>query len=56
MAVHQILLSAGVALLEGVRLGGVEEGRYLLCAQPLKLKGADGAPCRALLIESEKGE
>ena len=41
----------GVALLEGVRLGGVEEGRYLLCAQPLKLKGADGAPCRALLIE-----
>lgn len=51
MAVHKILLSAGVALLEGVRLGGVREGRYLLCAQPLKLKGADGAPCRALLIE-----
>ena len=56
MAVHKILLSAKVALLEGVRLGGVEEGRYLLCAQPLKLKGADGAPCRALLIETEKGE
>ena len=56
MAVHQILLSANVALLEGVRLNGVEEGQYLLCAQPLKLGGADGAPCRALLIETEKGE
>ena len=51
MAVHKILLSANVALLEGVRLKGVEEGRYLLCAQPLKLGGAEGAPCRALLIE-----
>ncbi len=56
MAVHKILLSANVALLEGVRLKGVEEGQYLLCAQPLKLGGADGAPCRALLIELEKGE
>lgn len=56
MAVHKILLSAGVALLEGVRLDGAPEGRYLLCAQPLKLKGADGAPCRALLIEMQKGE
>ncbi len=49
MEVHRILLGAQVALLEGIVLGGVEEGRYFLCAAPLKLAGSDGAPCRALL-------
>ncbi len=48
--VHLILLGAGVVLLEGVRLGGVEEGKYLLSAAPLNLGGCDGAPCRAVLI------
>ena len=56
MAVHLALLQAGVALLEGVRLDNVAEGRYFLCAQPLKLAGADGAPCRAILIKKEEGE
>ena len=51
MAVHLILLRAGVVLLEGVRLEEVREGAYLLCAQPLCLAGAEGAPCRALLID-----
>ena len=51
MAVHHILLSAGVVLLEGVRLSDVFEGVYLLNAAPLKLAGADGAPCRAILID-----
>lgn len=49
-AVHRILLSAGVALLEGVRLSHVPDGAYFLSAAPLSLAGADGAPCRALLI------
>ena len=49
-AVHRILLSAGVVLLEGVRLSHVPEGAYFLSAAPLSLGGADGAPCRALLI------
>ena len=48
--VHLILLGAGVVLLEGVRLGGVAEGKYLLSAAPLNLGGCDGAPCRAVLI------
>lgn len=50
MAVHLALLSANVVLLEGVRLAEVSEGVYLLNAAPLNLAGADGSPCRAILI------
>lgn len=50
-AVHRALLGAGVVLLEGLRLSQVPEGRYLLSAAPLALGGADGAPCRAVLLE-----
>ena len=53
MEVHRILLSAGVVLLEGVRLAEVAEGVYFLNAAPLNLSGADGAPCRAILIDQE---
>lgn len=49
-AVHKALLSASVALLEGIRLDGVPDGVYFLVAAPLKLGAADGAPVRALLI------
>ena len=51
MAVHLILLTADVILLEGIRLAEVSEGVYLLNAAPLNLSGADGSPCRALLID-----
>jgi arylformamidase len=50
MAVHKILLSRGIVLLEGILLSDVPEGRYFLSAAPLNLAGADGAPCRAYLI------
>ncbi len=50
MAVHMIMLSAEVVLLEGIRLEGVKEGVYMLNAAPLNLGGADGAPCRAILM------
>lgn len=50
MQVHKILLGNDVALLEGVVLTGIEEGRYFLSAAPLRLSGTDGAPCRAYLI------
>ena len=50
MAVHLILLGADVILLEGIRLAAVSEGVYLLNAAPLNLSGADGSPCRAVLI------
>lgn len=51
MEVHLILLGADAVLLEGVRLGDVPEGVYLLNAAPLALEGAEGAPCRAILID-----
>ena len=54
MAVHLALLGRGVALLEGLVLTNIPEGRYLLNAAPLNLAGADGAPCRAILIETEE--
>ena len=50
MEVHLTLLRRGIALLEGVVLTQVPEGRYFLSAAPLNLAGADGAPCRAYLI------
>lgn len=49
--VHHILLGAEVVLLEGIRLGEVPEGVYLLNAVPINLGGCDGAPCRAILME-----
>ena len=51
MQVHLTLLGADVILLEGIRLSDVPEGAYFLNATPLNLAGADGAPCRAILIE-----
>ena len=53
MAVHKILLSSEVVLLEGIRLCEVDEGVYFLSAAPINLGGSDGAPCRALLAEIE---
>ena len=49
--VHKILLEKEVVLLEGIRLSNVKDGEYILCAAPLNLKGAEGSPCRAVLIE-----
>ena len=53
MKVHKILLSKEIVLLEGIVLDGVEEGKYFLSALPLDIKGFDGSPCRAYLIELE---
>lgn len=49
---HEVLLGAGMVILEGVNLTDVSVGKYMLYCLPLKLKGADGAPARAVLIES----
>ena len=54
MAVHLVLLGANVILLEGIRLAAVSEGLYFLNAAPLNLSGADGSPCRAVLIDIER--
>ena len=49
--VHRAFLDHGVVLLEGVDLSAVAPGRYELMCLPIKLGGADGAPCRAVLRE-----
>ena len=54
MAVHLVLLEADVVLLEGIRLSAVSEGVYFLNAAPLNVSGADGSPCRAILIAAER--
>ena len=51
MEVHQMLLGAGVVLLEGIRLQHVPDGVYHLNCAPLNLGATDGAPCRATLME-----
>ena len=47
---HEILLRAGIILLEGLDLSHVSQGRYTLYCLPLKIKGCDGAPARAILV------
>lgn len=51
MAVHLVLLGAEVVLLEGIRLSAVPDGVYMLNCAPINLTGADGAPCRAVLMD-----
>lgn len=51
MEVHKTLLGADVVLLEGLRLDEVAEGAYTLFAAPINLGVAEGAPCRAILID-----
>jgi arylformamidase len=46
---HRVLLGAGVWILEGLCLRGVEPGEYELLCLPLRIEGADGAPARALI-------
>lgn len=49
---HHVLLGAGVIPLEGLNLTGIAPGQYQLVALPMNLAGRDGAPTRAILIES----
>jgi arylformamidase len=49
--VHRTLLGAGIVILEGLNLCGVEEGTYFLIALPLSIPDAEGAPVRAILLK-----
>ena len=51
MEVHKILLGKEVVLLENLKLDEVEEGAYFLFAAPINIGVAEGAPCRAVLVD-----
>jgi arylformamidase len=46
---HQILLDAGVYIIEGINLDKVKPGRYELVCLPLLIEKGDAAPARAML-------
>lgn len=52
---HRELARAGITVLENLDLSAVDDGEYELCAFPVKLGGLEAAPCRAILLEMEKG-
>lgn len=53
LEVHKALLGYHVAILENLDLSQVKPGNYFLFAPPLKIKGAEGAPCRAVLLDRQ---
>ena len=46
---HHALDAAGIVILENLDLSAVEPGVYELSALPLKIRGGDGSPVRAVL-------
>ena len=47
---HTVLLKKNIVILERINLKDVVPGKYTLLALPLKLKGLDGSPVRAVLL------
>lgn len=50
---HQMLLDAGIALVEGLRLTDLTKEQFLLACLPLPLSGVDGSPVRAIAFDQE---
>lgn len=48
---HLKVFEHDLAILEGIVLTDVPEGHYTLCALPLKMKGMDASPVRAVLLK-----
>jgi len=49
---HKTLLEAGIWIIEGLRLNEVPQGSYILAILPLKIKGVEAVPVRAVLLAS----
>ena len=52
---HKLLLENGIPILECLNLSKIEDGDYEICAFPLKIEAVEASPCRAVLLEQEKG-
>ena len=50
---HTVFLKTGVVILEGLNLSNIMRGFYDLYCLPLKIADSDGAPARAILIQSK---
>lgn len=51
LPLHKLLLFQGINIIECLDLRQAEKGYYTFICLPLKIKGCDGAPARAILIE-----
>jgi|TARA_Y100000310_G_scaffold333887_1_gene412375 arylformamidase len=49
---HEILFKKNIPIVEGLDLTKIKPGRYFFIGLPLKIKGADGSPIRAVLIKN----
>lgn len=50
---HTEFLSKNIPIIEGLDLGKVDEGNYMLIILPLKFTDIDGAPARAVLLREK---
>jgi arylformamidase len=50
---HRTLLGAGVVVIEGLDLSAASAGQWDLVCLPLRLRGAEGAPCRVVIRRRE---
>lgn len=50
---HLALLSRQIVIIEGLRLGDIDEGKYYLIAMPVSIIGAEAAPARVILIDEK---
>jgi len=48
---HLALLTKGIIIIEGLRLGEVDQGTYMMIAAPLKIIGVEAAPARVFLLD-----
>ena len=54
VTVHHVLLRPEVLIIEGLtRLDQLRGERVILCALPLRIRGRDGSPCRAVAIDAD---
>lgn len=48
---HLSLMEKDVLILEGLMLKDIEEGSYFMIALPIKIRDAEGAPARVILLD-----
>jgi len=55
IAVHQDLLRNSVAVIEGLELRSVSEGKYHMVCLPVLIQDIEAAPCRVMLKAKTQG-